>query len=198
VNGLIAVNDGAVELKTSVMGMKELIASFRFADRVMSYCAACPIFGKNWSCPPFDFDVDGLLARYDYAYIFGIKMIHGKQALEAHNTPKSALKYSVWLMDNVNLKLLDILHSLEVKYPGARGASGGSCKICRACARIDSLPCRFPDKMRNSIESLGFDVSMITKELLGLDLVWMKDGLPPYQVLVNALFTSGRHDEIIF
>jgi predicted metal-binding protein len=195
---LTTVDDYRVELKTSVKGMRELIASFRFADRVMSYCAACPIFGRNWSCPPFDFDVDEFLARYDYAYIFGVKMIHGEKTREAYNTQKSSLKYSVWLMDNVNLKLLDILHGLERKYPGSRGASGGSCKICKSCARIDSLPCRFPEKMRNSIESLGFDVSMISKELLGLELVWMKDGLPPYQVLVNALFTVGRHDEIIF
>ncbi|MDR1515903.1 MAG: DUF2284 domain-containing protein [Synergistaceae bacterium] len=190
-------DDYAVELKTCEIAMKDLTASYRFADRVMSYCAACPIFGKNWSCPPFGFDVDELLGRFDFAYILGVKMIHGEKTRAAYNTSKSALKYSVWLMDNVNLKLLDILHDLERKYPGSRGASGGSCKICKTCARIDSLPCRFPGKMRNSIESLGFDVSMISKDLLGLELVWMKDGLPPYQVLVNALFTSGRCGGII-
>lgn len=193
-----AGHDGyAVELKTREIAMRDLIYYYRFADRVMSYCSACPIFGKNWSCPPFDFDVGELLGRFDFAYIFGVKMIHDEKTRAACNTQKSALKYSVWLMDNVNLKLLDILHDLERKYPGSRGASGGSCKICPKCARIDSLSCRFPERMRNSIESLGFDVSMISKDLLGLELIWMKDGLPAYQVLVNALFTTGRHDEII-
>jgi predicted metal-binding protein len=177
--------------------MKDLIASYRFADRVMSYCAACPVFGRNWSCPPFSFDVGEFLGRFDFAYIFGVKMVHGESTLAAHNTAQSALKYSMSLMDSVSLKLLDILHGLERKHRGSRGASGGNCKICRTCARIDSLPCRFPERMRNSIESLGFDVSMITKELLGLELVWMTDRLPPYQVLVNALFTVGRHDGII-
>jgi predicted metal-binding protein len=191
------VSADGVELKTGLIGMRELITGFRFADRVMSYCADCPIYGKNWSCPPFDFDVEELLGRFNWVYLFGIKMIHGEETRRRVSAPQDALDYSMRLMHDVNLKMLDVLHDLERKYPLSRGASGGSCRICRVCARVDSLPCRFPDRMRNSVESLGFDVSMITERLLGLKLVWLKDALPPYQVLVNALFTAERHDDII-
>jgi predicted metal-binding protein len=187
-----------VELRTGVIGMRELTGRFRFADDVMKLCAACPIFGKNWSCPPFGFDVDEFLGRFNHVYLFGIKMAHDEGTRAAARGAEKSLKYSVWLMDNVNLKMLDILHDLERKYSGSRGASGGSCKICPRCARADDLPCRFPDRMRNSIESLGFNVSMISEELLGLKILWFKDELPPYQVLVNALFTRERHDEIIY
>jgi predicted metal-binding protein len=187
-----------VSLKTNVIGMRELIARFRFPEKIMEFCKACPIYGRNWSCPPFSFDVDELLGRYNCAYLFGIKMTHGDAARTSINTGGAALKYSVWLMDNVNLKMLSSLHDLERKYPGSRGASGGSCKICRTCARTEERPCRFPGKMRNSIESLGFDVMKISEELLGLKLLWMRDALPQYQVLINALFTKDRHDDIIY
>jgi predicted metal-binding protein len=187
-----------IALKTNVTEMRELITRFRFEKKVMDLCAACPIYGKNWSCPPFYFDVNEFLSRFNYGYLFGVKMIHDEETRTLMNTPEMSLKYSVWLMESVNLRMLDILHELERKYPGSRGASGGSCRLCPSCARKEDKPCRFPDRMRNSIESLGFDVSMITEELLGLKLVWMKDALPPYQILVNALFTKERHDEIIY
>jgi predicted metal-binding protein len=194
--GVIPMSDAA--LRTIVIGMPELMTRFRFAKRVTAYCQACPIYGKNWSCPAFGFDVDELLARYNHVYLFGVKMTHDDRTVASFDSPEKALKYSMWLMDNVNLKLLDILHSLERQYPGSRGASGGSCKICKTCARVLEQPCRFPEKMRNSVESLGFDVSMISEELLGIRLVWLKDSLPPYQVLVNALFTKERRDDIIY
>jgi predicted metal-binding protein len=178
--------------------MRELISRFRFADQVMGFCKACPIYGLNWSCPPFNFDVDEFLRQFNYAYLFGVKMIHDEATVASMNTEEKAVKYAMWLMGKVNLKLLEILHDLERQYPGSRGASGGECKICPSCARREGAPCRFPEKMRNSIESLGFNVSMIAEELLGLKLLWFKGSLPPYQVLVNALFTKERHDEIIF
>jgi predicted metal-binding protein len=193
--GVIPMSDAA--LRTSVIGMPEFITRFRFAKRVTAYCQACPAYGKNWSCPPFGFDADELLARYNHVYLFGVKMAHDDKTRASADSPEKALMYSVRLMDNVNQKLLNILHSLESRYPGSRGASAGSCKICETCARTLEQPCRFPEKMRNSVESLGFDVSMISKELLGIELVWLKDSLPPYQVLVNALFTRERRDDII-
>ncbi|MDR3255168.1 MAG: DUF2284 domain-containing protein [Synergistaceae bacterium] len=185
-------------LKTAVIGMSELIGRYRFAGDIFELCAACPIFAKNWSCPPFEFDVDEFLGRFNHVYLFGIKMTHDETTRAAMDTKEKSEDYAFRLMEGVNLKMLAILHDLERKYPGSRGASGGSCRICGVCARVDSMPCRFPDKMRNSIESLGFNVSMISDELLGLKILWFKDALPPYQVLVNALFTNERRDEIIY
>ncbi|MDR3279044.1 MAG: DUF2284 domain-containing protein [Synergistaceae bacterium] len=46
------------------------------AKKVGELCAECPVYGKTWFCPPFDFDVDEFLGRYDYAYLFAAKITH--------------------------------------------------------------------------------------------------------------------------
>ena len=56
------------------------------------------------------------------------------------------------------------------------------------CSRPLGLPCRHPDKCFRSLESLGGDVALITKELFGFELLWPKDGkLPEYYMFVGAL-----------
>ena len=49
-------------------------------------------------------------------------------------------------------------------------------------------PCRHPEQLRHSLESVGFDVVAISRDLLGLELEWSKDGsLPKHLTLVTAL-----------
>lgn len=53
--------------------------------------------------------------------------------------------------------LTEELFIRELELPGSQSLSAGSCRICRInhCARKNGEPCRFPDKLRYSIESLG-------------------------------------------
>ena len=47
--------------------------------------------------------------------------------------------------------------------------------------------------MRHSLESVGFDIEAMTRELLGIDLEWSTDGsLPKHITLVTALFTREK------
>jgi predicted metal-binding protein len=184
-------------LNACAIDMAELVSRFHFPDRVWGYCVPCPNHGKKWSCPPFGFDVPELLGRYKYAYLFGVKMIYDDETRALAGTKEKALDTAVGLMRKVNTDLQELLRGIEADYPGSLAASGGTCRICDTCARPEDKPCRFPDKMRPSVESLGFDVTMITEELLGIKLVWFDEGLPEYQTLVNALFTSERRDEIL-
>ena len=56
-------------------------------------------------------------------------------------------------------------------------------------AEASRLHSEVNDKVRPSLESLGFDLSKTLAELFGIELRWSKDGLlPEYLVLVCGFF----------
>jgi len=61
--------------------------------------------------------------------------------------------------------------------------------------RATGKPCISPERVRPSLESLGFDVSLISAELLNIEMKWSKNGiLPEYFTLVSGFFSV---DEIL-
>ena len=64
---------------------------------------------------------------------------------------------------------------------------------CASDARRDEEPCRFPKKLRYSLESLGANVGALAADKLGAPLQWgTKDAPPEYFVLVGAVLTKGE------
>ena len=63
----------------------------------------------------------------------------------------------------------------EEKHPGSKSLSAGSSHICGEdnCSKPLGQPCRFPDKMRYSVESLGGNVGLTASKLLGIQLQWI-------------------------
>ena len=56
------------------------------------------------------------------------------------------------------------------------------------CTRPEGKPCRYPEKMRYSIESIGGNVGKTVSKLLGIELEWIQDGkVPSYFVLCGGL-----------
>lgn len=83
------------------------------------------------------------------------------------------------------------LLALESKYPDSKAFFAGFCTLCtQECARIIGEPCRYPTKIRHSLESFGFDIGKTASQLLNIDLKWSNDGrLPEYFTLVSGFFT---------
>lgn len=93
-------------------------------------------------------------------------------------------------MKQVKSGMTEILYAKEAEYPGSVSLSAGSCTICgeNNCTKKDGAPCRFPEKMRYSIEALGGNVGLTASRLLGIDLQWITEGqVPDYFVLVGGL-----------
>lgn len=68
---------------------------------------------------------------------------------------------------------------------------GNYCPYCGEvpCARIEGGPCRHPDKVRPSLEAIGFDIGKTAKDLLGLEIKWSRGGfIPEYLTLVCGIF----------
>ena len=153
---------------TATIPLEDYVRDYRDKERFMGYCKQCGQYGKRWSCPPYDFDVDTYIAGYQQVMILGTKTI----------------------------KLMDECHrQLEKEYPGSLSFTGAKCFLCtpEPCARLKNEPCRHPEQMRHSLESVGFDISKTASQLLGMELKWATGiELPEYLVLVTALFVKGE------
>jgi hypothetical protein len=48
--------------------------------------------------------------------------------------------------------------------------------------------------MHLSLESMGFDVASISEDILGDKILWAKESLPEYIILVSAIFSQEKLD----
>lgn len=149
-------------------------------EEFLEYCRQCNNYNCAWSCPSFDFDPVDYWKSYDHFHVVGKKMILAEEEKEDWEN----------LLIQVKGKLTEELYEAERRHPGSISLSAGSCKICGEgnCSRKTGEPCRYPDKMRYSIEALGGNVGLTASRLLGIPLQWMEEGrVPDYFVLVGGL-----------
>ena len=50
------------------------------------------------------------------------------------------------------------------------------CHLCEHCTRPEGRPCRYPEGIGYTLESLGCDVSAAAEQLLGWPLLWSRKG----------------------
>ncbi|HLC85444.1 MAG TPA: DUF2284 domain-containing protein [Candidatus Nanoarchaeia archaeon] len=103
----------------------------------------CEHFGQNWSCPPRSIDFEktkALLLEYKRAIL-----VIGKEG-------KMDLKTFREAMVDIEQKL--ILND----FPKAFALVNGPCLLCDVCTVKEGKPCRFPDKLRPSLEGTGIDI----------------------------------------
>lgn len=150
-------------------------------EEFLTYCQACKNYDRKWCCPSFDFDpIQDYWLKYKTFFITGKKMILEEE--EKQNWEN--------LMKKVKEELTEELYREEEKMPGSISLSAGSCQICGEghCSKIKGEPCRFPQKMRYSIEALGGNVGLTASKLLGINLEWIEQGkIPDYFVLIGGI-----------
>ncbi len=169
------------------IAVSRYVGEYVDVPRFLECCRACPNYGARWSCPPYDFSPLDLWKGFREFRIFGTKLVLGEAA---------GSRWDVWerggevraALAAEKQKLLDRALSLERQYEGSLGLSAGSCEICGECTKKYGAPCRRPDLMRYSIESLGGNVGATAENLLGTPVKWVSGGLlPDYLVLVCGL-----------
>jgi len=170
------------ERYTADISVEEYIEKYVAVEEFLEYCKACSNYEKKWSCPSYDFDVLEYWKKYDTAHFIAEKIIFAEEYVGKDISADE-------VVEEVKQKLTDELFEMEAVNPGSISLSAGSCSLCTdGCSRLNDEPCRFPDKMRYSIESLGGNVGMTISKLMGIELEWMQEGkLPSYFVLVCGL-----------
>lgn len=169
---------------------------YRDVKKFIGYCKECNKYNAYWACPPFDFNADEYLASYQIAYIIGTKIILDKETINEYQGLDKCTEISYKIMEEVRKNLDSNLLNLEKQYPESKAFFAGSCHICQVgkCMRIVGEPCISPERVRHSLESLGFDVSKISAELLNIEMKWSINGiLPEYFTLVSGFFSTNEN-----
>lgn len=146
-------------------------------------CRECPDFGRYWSCPPYDFDPVDFWNSYDVLRVIGVRLTFSEDRTEEEMT---AARYAC------KRQLTKELEKMHEEIPGSMPLSAGGCQICEGCTRPEDAPCRHPDKMRYSIESIGGNVGKTISKLCGIEIEWIEEGkLPEHFVLVGGLLLKA-------
>lgn len=172
--------------------MPDFIERYVNVKFFQGFCTACRYYGKNWSCTPHDFDVLKFLRSYRAIKLIGVKIKIDRRTTRGLLCKDFQVPPELnTVIDNEKARLTEMLIREERGNPGSRYLFAGQCEICPTCARAEGSPCRFPDRMRYSLESVGADVTKIANEILGLDILWMKDNkIPEYLTLVCGLLSD--------
>lgn len=181
---------------TSTLPAAEYIKNYRDTDTFIKFCKECNRYGACWACPPFNFNVDEYLSRYDTAIIIGTKIILHKN-LRRKTTPAACKETTEQLFTTIRSNLDKVLLKAELTSSG-RAFFAGTCHLCLpdACTRKLGLPCKHPDKIRPSLEACGFDLSRTATELLNIDIQWEANGkLPEYLTLISGFFINKKDVE---
>ncbi|KAB4453827.1 DUF2284 domain-containing protein [Bacteroides thetaiotaomicron] len=168
---------------TATIPVADYIAHYRDAEKFIAFCLQCRRYNTCWACPPFTFNVDQYLSRYETALIVGTKItpLHPEKITDP-------IAYGNGLMETERRRTDELLLEMEKMHNG-RAFFPGSCLLCPSCTRTEGAPCLYPEKVRPSLEACGFDIGKTTTELLNIELKWGESGkMPEYITLVSAVF----------
>jgi len=192
---------------------KETLFEAYKREEVLGYCKRCGNYGKNYSCPEFEFDTIRYLEQYNYATIImteidtkPIKAQIDKFDIDdlrsdvynnyVKNKPDKIVDINsiitMYAFNNIKNQITDKLIQIEKDIDNSVGLPPGSCTRCSTCLKQQGKPCIYPETLRYSLEALGFMVSDIYKKFFDLELGWTKGELPVIFNSCSVLMTEDR------
>lgn len=181
--------DYSVEYRRNSIEMELFRQKYQDQEKYLAYCRECPNYNTVWSCPPLPIDVDAYLSKYAWVNVVGAKIILDRKVIEKADTPDKIKAMGWQIVCEVKHKVEAEMLKLELQLPGSIALSSGGCTLCRECTRKVGKACRQQDKMRYSMDAFGFDLSAITRDMLGIEIMWCKDRLPDYFTLIHGILT---------
>ncbi len=170
-------NDTATAVHASLATRAELLRHHD-PERVQGYCRGCEKHGRFWSCPPFTASPLRGFPEWTHAVIVC------RQTPIGPGTTREQL-VERFLAERVSFA--GQMRRLETCFPQVTALVAGHCSGCTECTRSEGKPCRAPERLRYSLEAVGFDVTGLAEGLAGVKIHWSKSGVPDYLTTVGAL-----------
>lgn len=168
------------ETLTRTVPMSEFMGDLVDVPRFLGYCMDCPNHGQFWSCPPYAFDPAEVWPRYGALLLYARKLVFRKDRL----FPGERRAFEKEELPKIKEAMARELLAMEADRPGSRALFPGRCEWCESCARLAGEPCRFPEKMRYSVESLGGDCGGAIERYFGEKLQWASGNALPEQIIL--------------
>ncbi|MDY6205906.1 MAG: DUF2284 domain-containing protein [Prevotella sp.] len=183
---------------TALIAADEYIRDYRDAETFCACCAQCGQYGQRWSCPPYDFDIDDYVSGYRQVMVVGTKIVFEESFRHSFATAQERNDASNMAMEEAIRQVVMQHRQWEERFPKSLAFVAAKCLLCEPlpCTRPLNLPCRHPDMMRHSLESVGFDIGKTAESLLNTPLRWASGvSLPEYLLLVTAHFFAEELTE---
>lgn len=205
-----------VKAKISIkqVSMKQLMKCHDL-ETVSGYCQSCSNFGKNHSCPEFKFSIDDYLNQYNYATVIMTHIntdIIKKESERLKEKTFRSRVFSNYTKNNPNVQtdwksqlsmyvfnlvkdhMAQELLELEKGHESVVGLPPGSCTSCQVCTKTKGQACVHKDKLRYSLEALGFLVSDIYERFFDMQLGWTENELPESFNTCSAILSGEQID----
>ncbi len=200
-------------VNVKLLSMEALLACHQ-PLQVLEFCKNCSNYNTNYSCPNFSFDRLKWLKQYGHVALI-LTAVPTEQLAEKRNqlaaknfTSATLLKYSAnieacdlyarvsmysfdQIKDKINVRLL----ALEKRYDNTVGIPPGSCTYCKVCGKADGEPCRYPEKLRYSLEALGFLVSQVLDVFFDYRIDWQNRDFGENFVTISAIFSKSQIEQ---
>lgn len=202
-----------VDFNIKCFTKEELFITYK-PDEAYKGCKRCSNYSWNYSCPDLNYDAFEYLKDYHYV-TFALAEIptesiqdlltvwdledfpsrvldnHLKRLTDKEVPLTSAVSMYLYnqVKDIMTERLLEMEDDLNVL-----GLPPGSCTRCINCLKEVGEPCIHPDKIRHSIEALGFLVSDIYRIFFNKKLGWTKGKLSDIIHSCNVIFSKEKID----
>ncbi len=181
-----------VEQLTADLDMDEFYEKYVDKEKFQKICESCEHYEKNWSCPPFDFDVDDIWKSYNKIKVIAFKYIFSDEILD-HAFEERELEVFLKKLERTKLKLMNIIYNMENETEDSLALFIGTCNLCAKCTREFGMNCKMPFKLRYSIEALGGDVDNFIKDIFNDEIQYAENGkLPKYMYFVGGLLYDKK------
>ncbi|WP_250675090.1 DUF2284 domain-containing protein [Paraclostridium ghonii] len=142
----------------------------------------CPHYDLSYTCPPNSPKFTEYTKNYEYSLVIVMYM-----NIDSHNSIETVHPY-------LRRVLSDLLIPLEKKFNGLL-SDGGRCRYCNKCAYVENLPCRYPDKIRFSMEAMGIDLDKVCKDILNHSILWNENNENSYCTVLGSINFNGNFNE---
>jgi predicted metal-binding protein len=166
------------------------ISSIVHSKKNKQACETCINFNKNLACPPYS---PYFLQYIDSTNNAKIICIRISQEYFRHIPKENIFKECFKKARSILVEEL-----LRFREHGYTIAGSGSCKACEVCAAEEGIldKCKKPGKQIYSLESLGADVTALTKTCFDFNLEWTtNDSTANFVCAVGAVFFNDKEIE---
>jgi len=144
------------QIKYAKIQTDDIIFRTEFLEKCqLNYCGR---YNKSWSCPPAIGDVSTIqknLLTYSHGVLFQMMFsLEDPYDVEGMNYGREVMMKETFALNRF----------LEQGQYQFKILSAGSCSLCENCT-YPHLPCRHPEQLLISMESLGIDVACLAKKV---------------------------------
>ena len=169
-----------IEKLTADVNVDEFVENYVDIERFEALCQECDNYGKNWNCPPFDFDVEDVWNSYSKLKIIAFKMNFDDEELSTNFSDRE-LEFVLKKLERMKVRLMNEIYALEDE--NSLALFLGNCNLCMKCTREFGMPC----KIHVNISNYGIE---------GLrESTWFVDHVKIYHRtfsnIVNTLIEAG-------